>query len=68
MPLSDILFFFHVYGARGRNRTGTAQSRQILSLMCLPVPPLGQKFYAIEFIADFYCKPALLVGNLIISE
>lgn len=30
-------------GARGRNRTGTTfLSRQILSLLCLPISPLGR--------------------------
>lgn len=30
-------------GARGRTRTGTLlNSQQILSLLCLPIPPLGQ--------------------------
>ena len=31
-----------VFGARGRNRTGTTfLSRQILNLLCLPISPLG---------------------------
>ena len=32
-------------GARGRNRTGTNYYvREILSLLCLPIPPPGQVF------------------------
>ena len=31
-------------GARGRNRTGMTKGREILSLLCLPVPPLGRVY------------------------
>jgi hypothetical protein len=40
-----VLFFMNVKkenGARCQTRTGTTRGRQILSLLCLPIPPSGQ--------------------------
>ena len=49
LGLTDIDLITEMYsvailkiGARGQTRTGTINDREILSLLCLPIPPHGR--------------------------